>query len=150
MNEKMRTLLFAFAIAIVMLPVGIAAQSVTPEARVRSFYTWYLHDLNGEHDPIANTTGLKKHVTTRFVGAIQRALKREGGIDADIFIDAQDFDPLWEKNLAVSKAVITGGKATATVTLKGGPNFGTKKLKIGLKKERGVWKIDSVNDRLSP
>ena len=138
-------------VSIVTFASVVSAQTAaTPESRVRSFYSWYLHELNTEHDPIANKKGLARHLTTRYAGAIARALKQEDGIDADPFIDAQDFDPLWEKNLTVSKAAITGAKATATVTLKGGPNFGTKRLKIGLRKEGGVWKIDSVNDRLRP
>lgn len=134
--------------AILFLNSAVAAQ--TPEARVRGFYAWYLHELNTEHNPIANSSGLRRYLTPRFAGAIERALNREDGIDADIFIDAQDFDPLWEKNMSTSKAAITGARATVTVTLKGGPGFGTKRLKVGLKKEGGVWKIDSINNRLSP
>ena len=138
-------------VSIVTFASVVSAQTAAmPESRVHSFYSWYLHELNAEHDPIANKKGLARHLTTRYAGAIVRALKQEDGIDADPFIDAQDFDPLWEKNLTVSKAAISGAKATATVTLKGGPNFGTKRLKIGLRKEGGVWKIDSVNDRLRP
>lgn len=140
------------SIAAVLIPLSssIAAQANSPEARVRTFYAWYLHELNAEHDPIANNKILRQHLTARYATAIARALKRENGIDADPFIDAQDFDPLWEKNTTVLKPTITGVKATTTVTLKGGPNFGTKRLKVGLRKEGGVWKIDSVNDRLSP
>ena len=130
--------------------VTSAQTSATPESQVRKFYVWYLHELNAEKDPIANNKILKQYLTARYAGVIARALKREGGIDADPFIDAQDFDPLWEKNIAVSKATIKGVKAIETVTLKGGPDFGAKQLKIGLRKEGGVWKIDSVNDRLSP
>ena len=139
-----------FIVAATLIFASAVSAQTTPDARVRSFYAWYLHELNGEHDPISNNKVLKQHLTARYAGTIARALKREGGIDADPFIDAQDFDPLWEKNLSVSKAAISGVKATTTVTLKGGPNFGTKRLKVGLRKEGGVWKIDSVNDRLSP
>lgn len=145
----MKPYLTALAAAMILVFASVVGAQ-TPDSRVRSFYAWYLRELNAEHDPIANRKVLAQYLTSRYSTAIARALKREGGIDADPFIDAQDFDPLWEKNLAVSKAVITGSKATTNVTLKGGPNFGTKKLKIGLKKEGGVWKIDSVNDRLSP
>ena len=143
------TALFIVATTLIFASV-ISAQTSAPETRVRSFYAWYLHELNTQHDPIANNKVLKQHLTARYAGAIARALKREDGIDADPFIDAQDFDPLWEKNTTVSKATISGAKATTTVTLKGGPNFGTKRLKVGLRKEGGVWKIDSVNDRTSP
>ena len=141
---------FVMPTILVLASVVCAQSSASPESRVRSFYGWYLHELNTEHEPIANNKVLRQHLTARYATAIARALKRENGIDADPFIDAQDFDPLWEKNTTVSKPTITGVKATTTVTLKGGPNFGTKRLKIALRKEGGVWKIDSVNDRLSP
>ena len=130
---------------------SVSAQNTsTPETQAKNFYAWYLHELNAERNPISNSNGLKKYVTARLVGAIERALKRENGIDADIFIDAQDFDPLWEKNILSSKAVVTGAKAKLTITLKGGPNFGTKQLRIGMQRQAGAWKIDSVNGITSP
>lgn len=135
-------------VAALLFSDHVAAQ--TPEAQARSFYAWYLHELNAERNPIADSGGLRKYVTTRMVRSIERALKSEDGIDADIFIDAQDFDPLWEKNISTSKAAVRSTSATLTVTLKGGPNFGTKRLRLALKKEGGVWKIDSVNGRAAP
>ena len=146
----LRKFLWVSAIAIA-LGVGTAyGQSATPDVRARSFYTWYLHELNANRNPIENSTGLRRYLTTRMANAIRRALNRENGIDADIFVDGQDWDPLWEKNVTASKAVITGTRAAVSVTLKGGEALGTKRLKIGLKKEGGVWKIDSVNGQLSP
>ena len=149
----MKTFLFAASIFICSLALFdrvAVGQTASPESQARGFYAWYLHELNAERNPIENSAGLKKYVTARMVRSIERALKREYGIDADIFIDAQDFDALWEKNITTSKAVIRGAGATLTVTLKGGPGFGTKRLKIGMKKEGGVWKIDSVNNQTSP
>ena len=130
--------------------VTVPAQSGSPETQARNFYAWYLHELNADRSPIQNSAGLRKYVTARMVGAIERALQRENGIDADIFIDAQDFDSAWEKNITSSKAVITGGRSSLTITLKGGPAFGTKRLRLVLKKEAGVWKIDSVNGYSTP
>lgn len=142
---------FLIAAFVCLTFIGAAsAQSAAPEAQARSFYAWYLHELNIEHNPIGNSRGLGRYVTARMVRSIRRALGRENGIDADIFIDAQDFDPLWEKNISTSRAVIRGASATLTVTLKGGPNFGTKRLRLALKKEGGAWKIDSVNGRANP
>ena len=91
----------SIAAFMVLLHVNVAAQTASPDSRVRSFYSWYLHELNAEHDPIANNKVLRQHLTARYATAIARALNREGGIDADPFIDAQDFDPLWEKNTTV-------------------------------------------------
>src|SRR2546421_5561507 len=93
-------------IGVSQLQQRVLAQGATPEATVRSFYSWYLHELNSNREPIEDSQGLSKFVTTRLLKAIGRALKREDGIDADLFIDAQDFDPLWEKNITPAKALI--------------------------------------------
>ncbi|HEX8096530.1 MAG TPA: DUF3828 domain-containing protein, partial [Pyrinomonadaceae bacterium] len=74
------------------------------------------------------------------------------GINADFFIDAQDWDEGWEKNISVSKATIQGAHATVTVTLKGGKPLADNKtfdnkLRVGLRKEAGGWKIDTVNGK---
>jgi hypothetical protein len=151
--KKTRNYIFIGLIAVIgvgQFQQSALAQTATPEATVRSFYSWYLHELNSDREPITNSQGLSKFVTARLLKAIGRALKRDEGINADLFIDAQDFDPLWEKNISTAKAVIRGDRASVTVTLKGGPVFGTKRLKVGLKKETGAWKIDSVNGVLSP
>jgi hypothetical protein len=131
--------------------VGSAlGQSATPEAQAKSFYAWYMHELNAERDPIGNSKGLRPYVTARMIRSIERALKTEDGIDADIFIDAQDFDAKWEKNITTSRAVIRGASATLTVSLKGGPDWGTRRLRLVMKKEGGAWKIDSVNGHANP
>ncbi len=141
---------YFLAAATLIFPLVAVGQTGTPESQARGFYAWYLHELNAERKPIQNSKGLRKYVTARLVRSIERALTRPEGINADIFIDAQDFDRLWERNITTSKAAIAAGSATLTVTLKGGPGFGTKRLRVGLKREAGVWKIDSLNGVASP
>jgi hypothetical protein len=148
-----------FAVAILLLVTinlpaaeafAPAQTSRTPEATVRSFYEWYLHALNQNEEPLEkHQAGLRKFVTRRLVRSLNRALKRPDGIDADFFIDAQDWDKTWEKNIYASKAKVQGARATTTVTLKG-ESFGNHKLRIRLRKEGGAWKIDSVNGRINP
>jgi len=139
-----------FLIAISLIS-ALAQASATPEATAQRFYTWYLHALNQNQDPLEkHQAELSKFVTQRLMKSLTRALKRPDGIDADFFIDAQDWDETWEKNISTSKAAIQGSVATVNVTLKGGAAFGNKKLKVGLRKEGGVWKIDSINDRMNP
>jgi hypothetical protein len=123
----------------------------SPEATVQRFYAWYLHALNQNQDPLGkHQAELSKFVTQRLMRSLNRALKRPDGIDADFFIDAQDWDETWEKNISASKALIQGQQTTVSVTLKGGPAFGNKTLKVGLRKESGDWTIDSINDRMNP
>lgn len=131
---------------------AVGAQSAsTPEETAQHFYSWYLHALNQNEDPLEKQqTELRKYLTQRLLRALNRALRRPDGIDADFFIDAQDWDEGWEKHFSTSGAAIQGTQATVYVTLKGGPNFGNKRLKLGLRKEGGAWKIDRVNNRLGP
>ena len=129
----------------------LAQAPPTPEVTVQRFYAWYLHALNQNQDPLGKQRAeLSKFVTQRLMTSLTRALRRPDGIDADFFIDAQDSDPAWEKNIVTSPATIQADRARVNVTLKGGEAFGTKHLKVGLLKQAGAWKIDSVNNRLSP
>ena len=133
---------------------GLAQAGSTPETTVHDFYQWYLHTLNaqdkGGKPPEKYPFQMSKFLTQRLVKAYNRALKRPDGINADYFIDAQDWDPIWEQNISTSKAMIQGDAATVIITLKGGEAFGNKTLRVGLRKEAGVWKIDRVNGRANP
>ncbi|MEP6636344.1 MAG: DUF3828 domain-containing protein [Acidobacteriota bacterium] len=130
--------------------LALAQSTTTPEATVRRFYQWYLHALNQNEEPLEkHQAELRRFVTARLMKSLNRALKRPEGIGADFFIDAQDWDKTWEKNISTSKARMQGARATTTVTLKG-ESFGNHTLLIGLGKEGGVWKINSVNGRASP
>ena len=130
---------------------ALAQAPATPEVTVQRFYSWYLHALNQNQDPLdKRQTELSKFITGRLLMSLKRALKRPDGIDADFFIDAQDWDESWERNISTSAATTQANLATVNVTLKGGAAFGTKRLKIGLRKESGAWKIDGVNNRLNP
>jgi hypothetical protein len=128
-----------------------AQTPASPEVSVQRFYSWYLHALNQNQNPLdKQQTELSKFITARLLMSLKRALKRPDGIDADFFIDAQDWDESWEKNISTSASTTQADRATVNVTLKGGEAFGTKRLKVGLRKESGAWKIDSVNGRLNP
>jgi hypothetical protein len=130
---------------------ALAQAPATPEATVQRFYEWYLHALNQNQDPLdKHQAEINKFVTLRLMKSLNRALKRPDGIDADLFIDAQDWDEAWEKNISTSKAAIQGKRAIVNVTLKGSAAFGNKRLKVGLRIEGGAWKIDSVNGRINP
>jgi len=59
-----------------------------------------------------------------------------------LFIDAQDTDETWADNFTVSKATISGQKATLQVALNGKEM--KYNLNVTLRREAGVWKIDNV------
>jgi hypothetical protein len=141
--------LFLCAISLAATQTNAFAQATaSPEVVVRNFYEAYLNSLNQNEDPLTKRrTELSKLVTRRLMASLDRARKR--GLDADYFLDAQDWDETWEKNITTSSAGIHGLRATVNVVLKG-DSFGEHKLRVLVRKETGVWKIDSVNGQVNP
>ena len=120
---------------------GPAAGS--PEGVIRSFYKWYVHALNQNSDPFEKQrTILHRYVTERLIQEIDKVAKGPDGLDGDYFIDAQDWDKDWEKNIAVSSVVASKTSVSAQITLSGATM--SRKLRVTLKQERGAWKIDKV------
>ena len=70
-------------------------------------------------------------------------VKGPDGLDGDYFVDAQDFDPLWAKNISISAVKISGDKSSAHVNLDGAKGM-RKKLTVFLVKDAGTWKVDKV------
>ena len=119
------------------------AQERAPDAMIRDFYQWYVQSLAATRDPFtAGRAEVKRYATERLIREIDKAREADE-LGADPFLDAQDFDAAWAKNITVSKPAINGDTATADVTLKG-PEMGTHKLNVTLRKEGGSWKIDKV------
>jgi hypothetical protein len=129
---------------------ALAQDTAAPESAVRGFYETYLHSLNLKEDPLVKRrTELRKFVTNRLLAAIDRAKKSRDGLNYDFFLDAQDWDETWEQSIATSIAILEGERAVVNLTLMG-DSMGEHKLRVGLKREAGVWKIDSVNGREKP
>jgi hypothetical protein len=149
----MRSLIIFFICAVALLPAkapAFAQDATGPEAAVNAFYETYLHSLNQKEDPLVKRrTELRKFVTNRLLASIDRVRKSREGLDYDFFLDAQDWDETWEKNISTSTATLESGRAIVNLTLMG-DSFGEHKLRVGLKKEANVWKIDSVNGREKP
>lgn len=122
------------------IAVNQAAQ--TPEQVTREFYKWHLRALNQNKDPLKQRETLSRYVTARRLQEIRRQV-RAGEYVADFFISAQDWDKDWEKNINVSDAKIQNGRATLNVLLTGA-EIQKHKLRVTLRKENGIWKIDEV------
>src|SRR5689334_11028939 len=141
LKSSLRTVAFLL-IAVAFLCVPARAQySVTPESVVRSFYSWYLHQLTIENsNPLKQKTTMLKYLTPQLYANAPRLIRR---MDADIFICAQDWDNGWEKNFTVSTPQIKNSSATAQVTL---PSGETDKIKIDLTliKTAAGWRINKV------
>ena len=116
----------------------------SPEAKVEAFYKWYLSSLRQNREPLTQDEAtLKKYVTSALIDKIKKQMNSPDGLEADWFLQAQDYLDDWESNVSAAKAVIKGTEATTTVTL--GAKDDTKhKLRVRLKKILGDWKIAGV------
>src|SRR5215204_2892726 len=116
---KNRTCATLLMTAIVLIfPLAINAQS-TPATTVKAFYKWYVHSLNTDvPDPLnSDKINARKYVTSSLLRRIEKAIKAEGGIGADYFLSAQDFDKKWENNIVIRKVSTTGSTSTLNVVL---------------------------------
>lgn len=142
---KSATLFLSFAL-LLFLSVAQAADPVTagPERVIRDFYRWYVQSLVDNTDLFTKgRVELKRYATERLIREIDQMRKGPDGLNGDYFVDAQDFDKDWGKNISTSTPVITGERATVEVELKG-RELGARKLRVSLVETRGVWKVDKV------
>jgi hypothetical protein len=121
-----------------------AAPAATPEDCIRGFYHWYVTNLVANRDPMKQRKEMRRYATERLLREIDKMVKGPDGLDGDYFTDAQDFDPLWAKNISISGVKTTGDKSTAHVLLDGAKGM-RKKLVVDLVKEEGTWKVDKVH-----
>ena len=123
------------------------AQAATPETAAKNFYKWYIGSLNAENYPKEKQKPkMLKAVSKRLGKWLYSKAYEEYG--ADYFLDAQDWNSSWEKNIKSSKAVVKGNTATLKITLTSPPDSegwsGDHVLALKLVKEGGAWKIDTV------
>jgi ABC-type transporter MlaC component len=119
--------------------------ATSPEQVIRHFYQWYVNALVNHRDPFEKDRAtLKRFTTERLLRTIDHMRKGPDGLDGDYFLDAQDFDAEWGKNITVASPIIKDKKAAVAVELSG-KEMGPRKLMITLVLERGAWKIDNVS-----
>jgi len=148
--------LFSLAAAVVLLAaqatttvargrqaVAAGPGAAAPEAVARSFYGWYLRELNAGQDPFKKKGEMGKYVTARLIGQLTKMMNSPDGLDYDYFLNAQDYDESWEKHMTVSKPVVGQATATLNVTFKWDAST-VIRLKVTMKQEKQAWKIDRV------
>jgi Protein of unknown function (DUF3828) len=126
--------------------VRAAEVAATPEDCIRNFYHWYVTNLVANRDPMKQRTEIRQYATERLLREIDKMVKSPDGLDGDYFVDAQDFDPLWAKNISISNVQTHGDKSSAHVLLNGAKGM-QKKLVVHLVREGGTWKVDKVQGR---
>src|SRR6185437_13717602 len=135
--------LFSVVAFMIASQVRAAEPAATPEDCIRNFYHWYVTNLVANRDPMKQRSEIRRYATERLLKEIDKMAKGPDGLDGDYFVDAQDFDPLWAKNTAVSDVKVHGDKSSAHVALNGSKGM-RKKLTVHLVKKTGTWKVDKV------
>lgn len=120
--------------------------TANPSDAIRSFYRWYVTELIANRNPMDNRKELKRFATERLLNEIDKMKTGPDGLDGDYFVDAQDFDNLWAKNITVSNLKVSGKNASAEVLLAGKGEM-RRKLKVNLVSDGAAWKIDKVQGR---
>jgi uncharacterized protein DUF3828 len=138
--------LFTFVLVVSVLPAYAAEPTVKPEESIRSFYHWYMTALIANREPLKERAEMKRYATERLLKEIDRKQKSADGLGSDYFVDAQDFDDLWAKNITVSDVKVSGKDATAEVRLVGKGEM-RRRLKVWLVSDGASWKIDKVQGR---
>lgn len=138
-----RIALAAACLLVTLSPLPAAESTATPEGCTRSFYQWYVTNLVANRDPLKQRKEIRRYATERLLKELSKMKMGPEGLDGDYFTDAQDFDPLWAKNISISDVKTQGDKSNAHVLLNGSEGM-RKKLIVYLVKEEGAWKVDKV------
>src|ERR1700709_1779590 len=104
------------ALVLILLVSGVGrvcwAQSSQPDAVTRSFYAWYLQQIAGNHDPLtAKDPQLRTYVSAPLLREIRQRIASPQGLDADYFIQAQDYLDEWLGKIGTSETHVRGATA---------------------------------------
>ena len=112
-------------------------------AVIKNFYHWYINAVDAGTDPFKKGRAtLQTYVTLRLIRQIERA--ESEGVDADAFLQTQEWDKSWADKATVSDVRINGATATAIVTFDATTNY--PRVRVTLVKDAGTWKIDRVKN----
>jgi uncharacterized protein DUF3828 len=146
----MKYIISVFAFIVVLgISCGLRAaepSTANPADTIRGFYRWYVTELIANRQPLENRRELKRFATERLLNQIDKMKKSPDGLGSDYFLDAQDFDNLWAKNITISDLKVSGKNATAEVRLTGKGEM-RRRLKVSLVSDGAAWKIDQVQGR---
>ena len=86
---------------------------------------------------------MRKFITDRLLSRIDKMPKGPGGLDGDFFLDAQEVDPEWGKNIAISNNYIGKTMSKLGVILSG-RRMGDRQMEVKMLLQEGTWKIDEL------
>lgn len=121
-----------------------AAPPIRAEVSTQAFYQWYLSELSGDRDPFSDhPQQYGAHVSQALVKEISTAMNSAEGLDADYFLQAQDYLDDWLGSINTSVISHHPNSALVLVTL-GRDKETIRRLRITLIVENGAWKIRKV------
>ena len=123
--------------AITEQPNPETSTATAPETLVLEFYKLYLKEFiaNKKLPPAT----MKRYLTERMLKEIKDTT------DADVVIQAQDYDETWASNVNIKgKEKVSNTKTIVKVELKG-KSF-SQELEVTVIAQNNTWKIDSVKD----
>jgi hypothetical protein len=143
MKQIISVLAFVLVLGISSGVRAAEASTANPSDSIRGFYRWYVTELIANRQPLENRRELRRFASDRLINQIDKMKKGPDGLDSDYFLDAQDFDNLWAKNITISDLKVSGKNATAEVRLVGKGEM-RRRLKVSLVSDGAAWKIDKV------
>jgi hypothetical protein len=143
--SKMKYVCVAVLVALTFIT---SSRAVWPEKNpveaVRNFYAWYVHEVvNGSRPLEKEREQMRKFVTEGLLSRINKMPKGPGGLDGDFFLNAQEVDPEWGKNVAVSNHYFGKTMSKLGVILTG-RKLGDRQFEVKVLFQEGAWKIDEV------
>ena len=132
----------SFAFAAPTTARAQAAADSSPEEIVRGFYDWYLGSLNREdYNPLRRQREALRYLTPQFHRQAPRIISEQM---VDIFICAQDWQPEWGNDLAISAAPPRANRARVTATFKYGGDSHTR-VRLSLLRTGRAWRISGAD-----
>ena len=134
--------------ALIIITSVTSSRAIGPEKNpavaVRNFYAWYVHEVaNGSRLLEKEREQMRKHVTDGLLSRIDKMPKGPGGMAGDFFLNAQEVDPEWGKNIAVANAYVGKTMSKLSVILTG-RKLGDRQFEAKVLFQEGAWKIDEV------
>ena len=130
--------------------VAAAQRSGTPERAAADFYRWYIAELNAKRFPIdMNRSVLLDKISKRLGDWLYSDAYVYDG--RDVFLDAEDWEDSWAKNVSASPVSSQRDAAEVKVTLRpskgSSGDSGMHVLHVRMVKEGRLWRIDRAENR---
>jgi len=124
-------------------PVASAVCHCSPTVCAEQFYRWYLSSLHRKVEPLVDDrAALVSWLTARRLVALDRAL-RENSLEADYFLQAQDWLPTWSDSITAHLRRRVGTTAVVDVVL--GRHDERQRLRVHLVLHASRWRVDRVS-----